>query len=49
MLNFYVRHGMIVEKIRKTISLNQSEYLEKKSKTKKRIDAETACGKDFRN
>ena len=49
MLNFYVRHGMIVEKVRKTISLNQSEYLDKKSKRKKRINAEIACGKDFIN
>ena len=45
MVKFYVRHGLVVEKIREIISLGQSKCLEKKNKfnTHKRNLAE----KDF--
>ena len=49
MLKFYVRHGMIVEKIREIISFKQSRWLEKyiSFNTQKRNRAKNGFEKDF--
>ena len=49
MLKFYVRHGMIVEKIHEIISFKQSRWLEKyiSFNTQKRNKAENDFEKDF--
>ena len=49
MLKFYVRHGMVVEKIHEIISFKQSKWLEKyiKFNTKKRNKAKKDFEKDF--
>ena len=49
MLNFYVRHGMVVQKIRAVISFKQSRWLEKYNSfnTKKRKGAKKYSEKDF--
>ena len=49
MLKFYVRHGMIVDKIHEIISSKQSKWLEKyiNFKTQKRIKAKIEFEKDF--
>ena len=49
MLEFYVRHGMIVEKIHNIISFKQSKWLEKyiNFNTQKRIQAKNDFEKDF--
>ena len=49
MLKFYVRHGMIVEKIHEIISLKQSRWLEKylSFNTQKRNKAKNDFEKDF--
>ena len=49
MLNFYVRHGMKVEKVHNVISFEQIKWLEKNKKfnTKKRNQAKNDFEKDF--
>ena len=49
MLKFYVRHGMIVEKIHEIISFNQSMWLENyiSFNTQKRIKTKSDFEKDF--
>ena len=49
MLKFYVRHGMVVEKIHEIISFKQSKWLEKivSFNTQKRNRAENDFEKDF--
>ena len=49
MLNFYVRHGMIVEKIHEIISFKESSWLEKKISfnTQKRNRTKNDFEKDF--
>ena len=49
MLKFYVRHGMIVDKVREIISFRQSKWLEKYTnlKTQKRNHAVNDFEKDF--
>ena len=49
MLKFYVRHGMIVEKIHEIISFKQSRWLEKHISfiTRKRSRAKNDFEKDF--
>ena len=49
MLKFYVRHGMIVDKVHETISYKQSRWLEKSINfnTQKRNDAKNDFEKDF--
>ena len=49
MLNFYVRHGMVVEKIHEIISLKQCKWLEKYKNfdTQKRNKSNTEFEKDF--
>ena len=49
MLKFYVRHGMIVEKIHEIISVKQSRWLEKyiSFKTQKQNKAKNDFEKDF--
>ena len=49
MLKFYVRHGMIVEKVHKIFSLNQSKWLENYNifNTQKRNKAKNDFEKDF--
>ena len=49
LLKFYVRHGMIVEKIRLTFSFKQSKWLEKyiSFNTQKRNKAKNDFEKDF--
>ena len=49
MLKFYVRHGMIVEKIHEIISFKQSRWLEKyiSFNTQKRNKAKNDLEKDF--
>ena len=49
MLNFYVRHGMVVDKIHEKISFKQSNWLEKyiNFNTQKRIMAKNDFEKDF--
>ena len=51
MLTFYVRHGMIVEKVHNVISYKQSRWLEKhiSFKTQKRNKAKNEFEKDFYN
>ena len=51
MLKFYVRHGMIVEKIHEIISFKQSRWLEKyiSFNTQKRNKAKNDFEKDFLN
>ena len=49
MLKFYVRHGMVVDKIHEIISFKQSNWLEKYKNfnTEKRNNAKTDFEKDF--
>ena len=49
MLNFYVRHGMIVDKIQELISFKRSRWLEKNLNftTQKRNKANIEFEKDF--
>ena len=49
MLNFYVRHGMVVEKIQEIISFKQSKWLEKfiSFNTQKRKTSKNDFEKDF--
>ena len=49
MLKFYVRHGMVVEKIHEIISFKQSKWLEKYISfiTQKRSKAKKEFEKDF--
>ena len=49
MLNFYVRHGMVVEKIHEIISFKQSKWLEKfiSFNTEKRKRSKIEFEKDF--
>ena len=49
MLKFYVRHGMIVEKIHVIISFKQSRWFEKyiRFNTQKRNKAKNDFGEDF--
>ena len=49
MLKFYVRHGMVVEEVHKTISFKQSTWLEKyiNFNTQKRNKAKNDFEKDF--
>ena len=49
MLNFYVRHGMIVEKLLEIFSFKQNEWLEKyiNFNTQKKNQAVSDFGKDF--
>ena len=49
MLKFYVKHGMIVEKIQEIISFKQSRWLERyiSFNTQKRNKAKNDFGKDF--
>ena len=49
MLKFYVRHGMILEKIHEIISFKQSEWLEKyiSFNTQKRKGAQNHIEEDF--
>ena len=49
MLNFYVRHGMVVEKIHEIISFKQSKWLGKYTNfnTQKRNRAKNDFAKDF--
>ena len=49
MLDFYVRHGMVVEEVHKTISFKQSTWLEKyiNFNTQKRNKAKNDFEKDF--
>ena len=49
MLKFYVRHGMIVEKVHNVISFKQSKWLEKyiSFSTQKRNKAKNDFEKDF--
>ena len=49
MLKFYVRHGMIVEKIHEIISFKQSKWLERyiNFNTQKRNKAKNDIEKDF--
>ena len=49
MLKFYVRHGMIVEKLHEIVSFKQSKCLEKNisSNTQKRNRAKNDFEKDF--
>ena len=49
MLKFYVRHGMVVEKIHEIISFKQSRWLEKyiSFNTQKRNKAKNNFEKDF--
>ena len=49
MLKFYVRHGMIVDKIHEIISFKRSEWLEQniRFKTQKRNRAKNDFEKDF--
>ena len=49
MLKFYIRHGMVVEKIHEIISFKQSKWLEKciSFNTQKRNRAEKHFEKDF--
>ena len=49
MLTFYVRHGMIVDKVHEIISFRQSRWLEKyiNFNTQKRNQAANEFGKDF--
>ena len=49
MLKFYVRHGMVVEKIHEIKSFKQSKWLEKyiNFKTQKRNEAKNDFEKDF--
>ena len=49
MLKFYVRHGMVVEKIHEIISFKQSEWLESyiSFNTQKRNKAKNVFEKDF--
>ena len=49
MLQFYVKHGMVVEKIHEIVSFKQSKWLEKHMSfnTQKRNRAKNDFGKDF--
>ena len=49
MLKFYVRHGIVVDKIHEIISIKQSKWLEKciNFKTQKRNNAKNDFEKDF--
>ena len=47
MLNFSIRHGMIVEKIHEIISIKQSKWLEKYFNTQKRNKAKNNFEKHF--
>ena len=49
MLKFYVRHGMIIDKIHEIISFKQNEWLEKyiNFTTQKRKKAKSDFQKDF--
>ena len=49
MLKFYVRHGMVIEKIHETISFKQIKWLENYNNfnTQKRNRAKNDCQKDF--
>ena len=49
MLKFYVRHGMVVDKVHNIISFRQSKWLEKyiNFNTQKRNDAKNDFEKDF--
>ena len=49
MLNFYVRHGMVVDKIHEILSFKQSKWLEKyiNFDTQKRNRANIDVEKDF--
>ena len=49
MLKFYIRHGMIVEKVHALISFKQSRWLEKyiSFNTQKRNKAKNAFEEDF--
>ena len=49
MLKFYVRHGMIVDKVHTVISFGQGKYLEKyiSFNTLKRIKARSQFEEDF--
>ena len=49
MLNFYVRHGMVVDKIHEILSFKQSKWLEKyiNFDTQKRNRANNDVEKDF--
>ena len=49
MVRFYVRHGMVVDKIHAIISFKQSNWLEKKINfdTRKRNKAKNEFEKDF--
>ena len=49
MLKFYVRHGMVVEKVHEVISFKQSKWLEKyiSFNTKKRNKAKNIFEKNF--
>ena len=49
MLKFYVRHGLIVDKVHKVISFKQSKWLEKDINfaTQKRNQAVNELEKDF--
>ena len=49
MLKFYIRHGMIVEKIHEIVSFKQSKWLENyiSFNTQKRIKAKNDFEKDF--
>ena len=49
MLEFYVRHGMVVDKLHENISFKQSKWLEKylNFNTQKRNRANNDCEKDF--
>ena len=51
MLKFYIRHGMIVEKVHSVISFKQSKWLDKyiRFNTEKRIKAKNDFEKDFYN
>ena len=51
MLKFYVRHGMVVEKIHEIISFKQSKWLEKHTNfiTQKRNKGKNEVDKDFYN
>ena len=49
MVKFYVRHGMVIEKIHTVISFKQNKWLEKyiKFNTQKRKDAKNDFERDF--
>ena len=51
MLKFYVRHGMVIDKVHEIISFKQNKWLEKymKFNTQKRNQAKNDFEKDFDN